>query len=182
MADDYMMPAMIPQPVPSLSGGQNQHGASIQMLTNPENDLYKLELTLRGMVLDSNDEPKLAGEALLNDKGVCSMMGHAQSLVSQTTIMSNLDSKEIGIMMEFAADTLAYDLMINRKMYGINNPAARTKIFHHVLSKSFIAMKRAFEEGDRRFWKGSQQDIRTVVQNDSQKKGIFGLIGSLKNK
>ena len=132
---------------------------SILMLTNPEQELYKLELTLRNMTGDGKGGTRSLGKPLMNDKGVSSVLGQAQALVNQITVMSNLDRWEIQNLMLFLGDSLAKDLMLNRSYYDIENAAARDKILFSVSSTSFICMKRATDEGERKFWKGSQQDI-----------------------
>ncbi len=95
--------------------------------------------------------------------------------------MSNLNKQEVPILMDFIADTLARDLMVNRKKYNIRNAAARDKIYFIVLSTSFICMKRAFEEGEKRFWKGSQQEITTRIEGAPGSSGGRGkgLLGSI---
>ena len=149
----------------------HQYGSAIILLTNPENELHRMELTFRGMKLDDEGTAKQIGIALMNDNGVSSVIGTIQSLVNQISIMSNLDKKNISNLIDYIGDTLAKDLMINRISYGIVSVTARDKIYQTALSTSFITLKRAFEEGDKRFWKGSVQEIRT--SNDNQKSGGF---------
>lgn len=135
------------------------HGGSILILTDPEDELYKMELTLRSMRLDQKGQPVVAGEPLLNELGVGSVLGQVQSIVNQVTVMSNLSEAEVRLLIDFLGDTLAKDLMLNRVKYDIRNAASRDKIYFTALTSGFICMKRAFEEGDRRFWKGSQQEV-----------------------
>lgn len=149
----------------------HQYGSAIVLLTNPENELYKMELTFRSMKLDEEGNAKSMGEPLMNDLGINSVIGTIQALVNQISIMSNLDKKNIANLIDYIGDTLAKDLMINKINYGIKSSTARDKIYFTALSTSFITLKRAFEEGDKRFWKGSVQEIRT--SNDSQKQGGF---------
>lgn len=158
-------------------------GGSILLLTNPENKLHKMELTLRSMKLDEKGNPISIGDPLLNDLGISSIIGIVQTIVDQDTVMSNLNKDEIPMLIDFLGDTLAKDLMVNRKKYAINSSSSRDKIFFTVLTSSFICMKRAFEEGEKRFWKGSQQDITTRVEGmGSQKRGMFSkMIGWGKN-
>ena len=80
-----------PQP---FSTPNNQYGSSITVLTNPENELYKMELSLRNMMLDKDGNPKQIGQPLMNEDGVCSVVGQVQTIVSQITIMSNFDKRE----------------------------------------------------------------------------------------
>lgn len=150
----------------------NQYGGSIVLLTNPENELFKLELTFRSAKQTDDGKIIQIGEPLMNEKGINSIIGIVQSIVSQVTIMSNLNRKEIDALRDFLADTLAKDLMINAKYYEIKSATARDKIFHNAISMSYITMKRAYEEGDKRFWKGSVQEIHQT--NDSNRgNGIF---------
>lgn len=145
---------------------------SIILLTNPENELYKLELTLRGLV-ESQGRLVARGDALLNDEGVRSVLGQAQAIVNRVTVMSNLEDRDIERLMDFMADTLAKDLMMNRVFFGVQNASARDRIFFEVLTTSFICMKRAAGEGERRFWKGSQQEITTRMDGIQKKQGIL---------
>lgn len=150
----------------------HQYGSSIILMTNPENELYKMELTFRSMKLDGEGNPVSSGEPLMNDYGVSSVIGTVQALVNQVTVMSNLEKNDVPMLMDFIGDTLAKDLMCNRRAYDINSQSARDKIFFTALSTAFVTLKRAYEEGDRRFWKGSQQEITTRVDS-IQPKGSF---------
>lgn len=172
------------QPIPQIktspyASPMHQFSGSLLLLTNPDNELYKLELTLRNCVLDKEGNPRQAGIPLLNDEGVTSVIGQTQAVVSQVTVMSNLEQSEVVMLVDFLGDTLARDLMVNRVRYAIENAAARDKIYFLVLSSSFITMKRAADEGERRFWKGSQQEITTRVEgmNPKKKGGLGAFLG-----
>ena len=154
----------------------HQFGGSILLLTNPENMLYKLELSYRSMMEDKDGNLKSLGNPLMNDLGINSVIGQIQSIVNQVTVMSNLNKMEVPVLIDFLGDTLAKDLMINRIKYEIKTPVARDKIYFSALTTSFICMKRAYEEGDRRFWKGSQQDITTRHEGLSQPNPIKKLV------
>jgi hypothetical protein len=94
--------------------------------------------------------------------------------------MSNIEKNDIPVLIEFVADPLIKDLMINMRTYGIENPAVRDKIFYTVLSIIFISLKRAYEEGDRRFWKGSVQEIHSKVEAQKQKGGLLSMLNPWK--
>jgi len=149
------------------------YGSSIVSMTNPEDELFKMELTLRGQILDKDGNVKQAGEPLLNEEGINNVIGTVQTLVNRISVMSNFNKYEVPMLIDFLGDTLAVDLMLNRVRYGIKNVAVRNKIFFTVLSTSFVTLKRGFEEGEKRFWKGSQQEITTTVRNAAQGKGLF---------
>lgn len=175
-AAQALMPAVKTSP---YSSPMHNFPGSIMLLTNPENELFKLELTLRNCIIDKDGNPKSIGAPLLNEVGVTSIIGQTQAIVSQVTVMSNLEEDEIIALMGFLGDTLAKDLMVNRVRYGVNDMASRDKIYFLVLSSSFITMKRAANEGERRFWKGSQQEITTRIEgmNTKRKGGLAGMLG-----
>jgi hypothetical protein len=129
------------------------------------------------MVLDEQGAPKTVGEPLMNDIGISSILGLLSTTVSQNTVMSNVDDKGIGILMELNADTIVPLIMMNRQKYGIRDFSIATTIVNAYINKTYLTLRRPYEEGDRRFWKGSQQEITSTIRSDSQKKGILGLIG-----
>ena len=173
--DEQQVPQVRSSPYQSP---MHNFGSSIILLTNPESELYKMELVWRSMYADKDGNVKSVGEPLMNDLGINSVLGQIQTIVSQVTVMSNLNKAEIPMLIDFLGDTLAKDLMMNRKSYDIKTPAARDKIYFTGLTGAFICMKRAFEEGDKRFWKGSQQEITTRVESSNpQRKGFAKILG-----
>jgi len=154
-----------------------QYGSSILQLTNPDQELLKMELTFRAQILNEDGKAKQIGQPLLNDEGISSVIGQVQSVVNQVTIMSNFQEKDIPMLIDFLGDTLSKDLMMNRKAYEIETAAARDKIYFVSLSTAYVTLKRALNNGERGFWKGSQQDIRQTIETGSQSKGLFGMLG-----
>jgi len=161
----------------------NNYGSAILFMTNPEQELYKLELSLRSQILDKDGNPHKIGEPLLNDRGISAVLGQIQPIVNRVTIMSSLDTKrEIPNLMDFLGDTLAKDLMLNAPNYELK-PNDRDKVYFMVLASSFICMKRAATDSslsDKKFWRGSVQEINTTVGNQ-QSKGILSRMGWGKN-
>src|SRR3990167_4218791 len=149
-----------------------QYGSSMIILTNPEDEMFKLELSLRGLIQDREGKLQKLGQPLLNEQGIAIILGQVQSIVNRVTVMSNLEKTHIPCLIDFLADTLCKDLMINRRYYDIENLAARDKIFFMVLTTAFICMRRAFEGDDKKFWKGSVQEIRSSIETTG-KKGIL---------
>lgn len=160
-----------------FSSPMQQYGSSILQLTNPEGEIYKMELTLRSQILDKDGNPQPIGEPLMNDEGISSVIGQVQAVVNQVTIMSNFQDKDLPLLIDFLGDTLAKDLMMNRLKYRITTPAARDKVYFAALSTAYVTLKRAVNNGERGFWKGSQQDIRQFIDTGSQSKGILGMLG-----
>lgn len=166
-----------------LNPMQNYQGTILQ-LTNPESELYRLELSLRNMRLNGNGDIVQTGEPLLNDMGINSVLGQVQALMNQVTIMSNFEKNDIEKLMDYLADTLARDLMMNRVKYAVKNGYDRDKIYFQSLTSAFITLKRALDEGEKRFWRGSQQEITTRIEGSkgSNNKSFFNkmLSGSFK--
>ena len=163
------------QPVRSSPYASPMHNfaGSIILLTNPDQELHKLELTFRNVILDKEGNAKHVGIPLMNDEGVRSIIGQVQAIVSQVTVMSNLDDKVRNSLRDFLADTIAKDLMLNRKKYAIVNSSARDRIFMESITMAVITMNRAADEGERKFWKGSQQEIITHGNMPGSKGGLL---------
>jgi hypothetical protein len=151
----------------------HNYGSSIVVMTNPDDELYKMELTFRSETIDKKGNTKKVGDPLMNELGINSVVGIVQSLVNRVTVMSNLNKYDVPMMIDFLGDTLAQDLMMNRNKYEIRTTTARTKIYFTALSTAFVTMKRAFEQGEKIFWKGSQQEITTRVEQTGERKGMF---------
>jgi hypothetical protein len=150
---------------------------SILFLTNPENELHRFELTLRNCMVDDKGTIHRLGEPLMNEDGIKSVVGQTQSIVNQDTVMSHFQ-EEIPQLINLFADSLIKDLMMNRANYNIVIPAARDKITSMATTYAYTCLRRAFEQGEKKFWKGSQQEITTRVEGvPSQSKGLSGLMG-----
>jgi hypothetical protein len=158
----------------------HMYGSAIITLTNPEDELYKLELTFRSARLDKDGEPQQYGEPLMNEHGISSIIGIVQGIVSRDAVLSNFNKTDIPALMDFLNDTLCRDLMINRVPYGIMSQSARDKIYFTAMSMAYITLKRGFEEGDKRFWKGSVQEIHSKIESPNQKKGILSALNPFK--
>jgi hypothetical protein len=144
----------------------NQYGSSaITTLTNPEDVLTQLELSYKSIVVDRDGREVVCGEPLMNQLGVNSVVTQVRAIVNQATVMSNLTDENIRLLTDFMADTLARDLMTNRRRYGIKAAYDRDKIFTTAVEAGLIVMKRAREQGERNFWRGSVQELIHKLQN-----------------
>lgn len=145
----------------------DKYAGMIVEMTDTEDTLYRIELALSGKKLDSNGNPVTIGRAKMNTEGINTIMGILRSTVNKETIMSNLSKNgDMQALMELLADTIAKNLMMNKVKYQIESNSDRDIIFWHIMNTVYITMKRADEEGERRFWKGSQQEISTRVVNN----------------
>lgn len=161
---------VIPQPQYSpFQNPMTRLEGAIVTLTSSDSELYKLELVLRNATVDDDGNIKVRGEPLMNDYGINSIMGTIQSIVNRITFLSNIEMSEVQMLTEYMADTIAKDLMINRVRYGIKDFATRTRIYQMVITSAYLALKRAYKEGDKRFLRGSVQEIHTTVGTDKKK-------------
>lgn len=152
----------------------NIYQGAITELTNPGRELYELELSLKGKYADENGIEKEMGEPLCNDKGVSSILRMAKATVSQVSFMSNYDENLIPKLIMYLAKTLIRDLMFNKLKYEIKDDRARHTITYITCVASNAACRRALENGERRFWKGSQQETTIRTESGNQKgKGFW---------
>ena len=155
-----------------------QYGSSIILLTSTDTELHKLELTLRSLQENKDGAFIPMGNPLVNEEGVSSIIGICQAIINRHTILSNISDTQIRVIMDFFADTLSRDLMINRIKYEITDASARDKIFWEALSITYVTLLRGYNEGDKKFWKGSTQEIRTTTTNTAgQGKGLLSFLG-----
>jgi len=164
----------IPMPSSNYMNPMESYGSTILMMIDPAEELQKIENFLKSQVVNDKGEVKKYGEPLLNDFGCNSILGIMQGLCTKVTVMSNLDKREIPMLIDMLADTLARDLMVHRVDYEIKESADRDKIFDTVLMFAFVIIKRGYAEGEKRFLKGSMQEIRTTVDNSGNKQGLLG--------
>ena len=109
----------------------------------------------------------------MNEQGIRSILLQVRATMSRVAIMSNLNDKMVSELTLYMAESLAKDLMMNNDTYSIKNVSARTKIFRTVNTNVYIALKRAQDEGERKFWKGSSQEITTNVGGVQKKQGFL---------
>jgi len=166
----YSMAMKTPYPSP-----MNIYQGAITELTNPSRELYELELSLKGKYIDTEGKEQSLGDPLCNDKGISSILRMAKATVSQVSFMSNYDENMIPKLIMYLAKTLIRDLMFNKIKYAITDDRARHTITYITCVASNAACRRALENGERRFWKGSQQEttIRTENGNSSKGKGFW---------
>jgi len=158
---------------------QNQFGSAILYLTNPEDLIEQLKLTMRSQYLDDNGMPVSYGEPLANELGIATVISQLRSIVNQVTIMSNLESRHEESLRNSLARSLNKNLMLNRIKYDMSDDA-RDIIFDETIRIAVICIRRAYESGERRFWKGQQpQEVRTVMegQTGGKKGGLLKFIG-----
>ena len=150
--------------------------ANIKDLTDPQKEIQMLKLSFEGKIIDENGEEKQITEPLMNIRGIYSIIGQVRSVVNRVSNLTHLSTHEIGtITVDSFSDSVIQDLMVNWKYYGIDKDrrnVTRTVVLRSAERIVYATLKRSHEGGERKFWKGSQQDIRTTIVNDGSNKGI----------
>jgi hypothetical protein len=180
MNDEDNPQQLLPQSI-NYSNPMTNFGNSIILLTNPENAVNKLECKYRNIKVLDNGKVQKLGQPLMNDYGIAQTIGMVESVTNENTVWAWLeDRKEVDCIRDYFADTLAKDLMSNRKMYGIIDPTARDRIFTEAILFVHLSLKRSFKQGERSFWKGSNTNVRHEMVNENQSGGVRSLWGLIK--
>lgn len=151
-----------------MAAPMHQYGSSILFLTNPQDEIFKMEACFRNVTVEDNGNIRPNGPPLMNEEGISAVIGMVQSVVNQNTSMSDLDKNDVERHIGLLYDTLIRDLMIHRNKYGIANQNDRYKIVQQALQTAHITLKRPFNGGERRFLKGTVQEIQTTVSQQKQ--------------
>ncbi len=174
--DDNYQPQPYPKPNFIYQNPMTKYAGSIEILTDPSEDLFKLELALRSIKMNKNGTYIQLDEPLINETGIVRLMGISQGLINQITILSNYEDKNIkNIMLSFNR-ILVNTLVKNRITFEIRKPYENTRSIIQMmfLQMGLATIHRAKEQGEKRFWQGSQQDLKqTIISNSNENKGIF---------
>lgn len=163
----YQQQVPYQSPVSPFSG-------SIVLLTNPESELHTMELKLRNIIQDGDGNYQKVGLPLMNEEGIRFIIGTAHYIVNQITVFSELKPAIINNFALTLADDLTLTLMLSKRKYAIrNHEFTRTIIVDGISMASYICMMRAHEGGERKFWKGSTQEITSRVEGMPKKGGIM---------
>jgi hypothetical protein len=179
MLEQNGTPSSQPNNVP-YSNPLNTYGTSIVQLTNPESELYKLELVLRGSRLDQygrpvyNPDGTLAGEPLMNELGINRVLGLVQSLVNQNTVFGNLTKVQTDGLRNMFADALVKELMPSMRKYNIKGGGARRIIFAAALMYAVPTLSRGEEGDEKRFLSKSVQEIRSSIDSPQKRSSFLG--------
>jgi len=160
-------------------------GSSIITLTNPEDEISKLELTFRNVSPDKKGNLVPLGPPLLNEDGVSRMVGLTQSFVNKVLVLGDTPEKEKMEILLSQAETVITELMLNWKRYGINpvtRYSTRKTIITEIMNMCIITVNRSTKEGDRRFWKGSTMEYTTRIDQGQPKRSIWSKLSPFGGK
>lgn len=139
--------------VPGMFQAQQQVQAALVAQTNPLHVLDDIEQKLRGKRMDYDGQYKKISEPLMNEQGIGRMLFLVSSIVNQNTILSHLESQEIGKLITKIGDDIVDDLVLNWYRYGIKDKMLLDHIVDVILIPSFMALKRAWKQNEKN-WLG----------------------------
>lgn len=154
---------------------QGAKDGTMLYITNPEDEIRRLELTMKGMYEDSNGKLISYGKPKMNELGIQSIIGMVRSVVSQINIMGQEDKREVNQIMLDYINTLAKVLMTKWQDFGLNRED-REMVFLYAKYPPYFALKRALDQGERKFWGKVQQEVKHVVEQNGNNKGVFSKV------
>lgn len=156
-----------------LQQQQTVQAALLEQL-NPNRVIQEIRLTLRGEREDEEGKIVKDGDALMNDKGIGSILLSIKSVVNTNTVMSALDETVIKKMMIDLMDDIIDDLTLNWKEYGIKNENDRDRVEGCVKRMVYPALMRSKMGGERNFLgRTTVESINTAPRFSPQKKENF---------
>ena len=147
----------------------NPGDLSLVEQTNPKEVLKEIEQTLKGAVFDSTKQEWIISKfstPIVNDLGINSLMADARGVINQNTILSNLTTEEISLIIVRLGKSIKNKIKMNWKEFGIDKSNLDTAVFA-VTDPAFTALKRAMGEGEKRFLKTSVRAVESWTQNSS---------------
>lgn len=145
-------------------------GSTILQMTDPEDVVENMTMSFRGLAI-VNDKLTKVGEPLMNEEGINRVKSLVQSITNRNSVMSNMKRNFIEHQMLYFCETLRKSLMVNRGRYGIYDWSARDDIVEIASNYVYMTLRRASEEGERRFLKGSMHEVKQTI--DSPRQGMF---------
>lgn len=155
------------------SSPMHNYGSSIIFMTSPEDDLREMELALRSLSENTDGSYELVGVPLMNNYGINKILMLIRAILNRSTFMGNFKDRHIEGIMDLVGDTLSRTLMINKNRFGIIDMSTRDEISFIVSMSCYIALSRGKDEGEKRFWKGSTQEITTNVSGNQPRNGFM---------
>lgn len=135
--------------------------STVLFITDPKSDLREFEVALRGKY-EKDGEVIDLGDPLCNKEGIRYILGLTQSFANRVTILSNYDEDLLRNLVLDLCDTLNKDLMLNSKRYEIHDKTGKSKIKVIVRIYALSAIRRALNQGERKFLTKTTQEIHTT--------------------
>lgn len=146
--------------------------------TNPDVIAELLEHHLKNEVWnEDNKKWETKDNPLVNKKGINIIMTAFRGIINHNTILSNLSDKDIENLMKGLIDQIIILLYTRWKEFEIDK-SNLTPIADLFCNSAYLALKRAYDNGERDFYTKSIQESRVMAQRPTQqreeKKFTFG--------
>ena len=163
-----------------MNPNQADLNSLLSELTNPENQILEVEMSLKGKQINEKGEYVQVSKPLLNDEGVANMLRIIRTMVSRVMFVSNLTEEQVAKLTIALGRSICKDITMNGIKYNID-PNDRETIVNIILYPSFESANSALENGFRRFLKSGiiETTINTQGQPMKQGKGSGGIAGLL---
>lgn len=158
--------------------GSNEINSLLSELTDPEKEIYEVELSLKGLEVNEDGKKVRVTTPLLNDKGAANMIRLMRSMLNRVTYVSNLEEEDIRALVVELAYAIQDDLIMHKKDYEIRDTTDMTTIRTIITYKAFEAGMSALDNGFRRFLKQGIVETTINTQGNQIKAGKGG-IGSI---
>lgn len=161
-----------------MSNNSNELNTLLAKLTDPESDIYEVYLSLKGLKINGKGEEIGGSKALLNDRGVESMIRLMRSVVNQQMFMTDITEEDARILTVGLGDKIIDELAKNRFKYEIENFDDMTSIWMIICMRAFAALNSAKNNGWRRSMRTMvmETNINTSGQGVKPKSGIRSLL------
>ena len=151
----------------------DQNSSSILYLTNTAQELMDLKMRLLGKEPDDKGDYHVVSKPLCKEEGASKIVGLVSGLANKHGILTHQEEDRISRLMLSFSKTIRYSLMLRRVEWNIDY-GDRDMILEMAADLAYVALQRGFKGGDRRFWKGTQQEVRQTVHHENAKKGLLG--------
>jgi len=179
---------MSEQPIYAVDTGTNQPEiSSLMAMADPGRTAREIKGKLEGKEFDVEKQEWFKPEgshALMNQKGVESIMNDVWAILNLNTSISNLDDSHIFPTIISLADALIIKLQQKYKEFGIEK-SELTTVCNMIINPCFFCLRRCYNEGERKWYKWSlveKRDVhtyeglpRSMGQNQPQQKRGFSL-------
>jgi len=169
---------MSDQPTYNVYPGSQGHQGNMQQLTDTKVLLRNMELNLRREFVNSRGDIVSRGRPLMNERGIADIRGVVESIANQVNILGRLEDYEVKEEGVTTLYTLASLLMVNHRDYAIDQKYTnnvRSQILTISMNVCHAVLTRARKGDDKRFWKSSSTEQRTILTEDKppQQRGVW---------
>jgi hypothetical protein len=142
-------------------------GSNILRLTDTSELFDDVALYLRGLIRLEDGRLSKIGEPRMSEEGIGEVLGLLHGIATRNTHLSNYEMSEVRSMCNALIYELSRIFMLYGRKWGLE--VNKRSITGYMITQIFFtSLKRGFKEGDKKFLKGSQQEIKTTVESNTR--------------